>query len=112
MGLQYIISDEDELSECSDWLAYAFPEDEVVGFMGLYSNFDISGHHGGVIKGKTSPGIVVAGFYATGLKWQQFNKEWENTILKPNGLDFLHPSSLIAGKKAMLDQHMPPRLMR
>lgn len=92
---QYIIPD--ELSACDEWLQFFFKPSDVLGFMRLFGYFDISGHHGGADRsGNPSPGIVLAGFYGTSLKWQQFNAAW-NQFLAKHGLLFLHTTKLLVG---------------
>jgi len=71
---------------------------DLVGIMKLKGFFDASGGHGGVDhKGHEAPTAIVAGYFASGFRWQEFEKKWAE-FLKKHHISHLHATHLYAGK--------------
>jgi len=72
---------------------------EWVGVMRIKAFLDASGGHGGEDrKGNKCPVAIIAGYFSSGYKWQEFEKKWP-AFLSKYGITHLHTSDLFAGSK-------------
>jgi hypothetical protein len=64
--------------------------------MKVWGYFDASGTHDSLDRrGKPSPAVSVAGYLATPLQWQRFDKKWRE-ILNDAGVPYFHATEFVA----------------
>jgi len=71
-------------------------DDQLVAMMKVWGYFDASGTHDSLDRrGKPSPAVSVAGYLATPLQWQRFDKKWRE-VLRDAGVPYFHATEFVA----------------